>query len=104
MASLDLSAGFAGSHAQLKANIGPALVGVVIVVLIGLAFIMRHQFNNTPRDNDWTDPQQPNMNVDLPMFLGPDGDGLRGVPGQAMRTRSYPANLSEDRNSIIGWC
>lgn len=104
MASLDLSAGFAGSHAQLKANIGPALVGVGIVVLLGLAFVMRHQFSQSPRDDDWTNPHQPGTNVDIPLFLGPDGTGVRGSMDPAIRSRSYPANLTDDPNSIIGRC
>lgn len=102
MANLDLSAGFAGSHAQFKANIGPALVGVAVLVLLGLAFIMRHSFNNNPRDNDWTDPKQPDINVDLPLLLGPDGHGPRGAMDGAMRSRSYPGSLHDDHNSIIG--
>lgn len=104
MPSLDIAAGVAGSHAELKAKIGPALICVAIVALLGLAFIMRHNMQNNPRDDDWTNPHQPGTNVDIPLFMGPDGHEAPAAVGNACRSRSYPGSLTEDRNSIIGRC
>lgn len=104
MPSLDIAAGVGGSHAELKAKIGPALIVVALVVLAGVAFIMRHNMENNPRDTDWTDPHQPGQNVDLPLFLGPDGHDTPAGVGNAMRSRAYPPNLTDDHNSIIGRC
>jgi hypothetical protein len=104
MPSLDISAGVAGSHAELRAYIGPALIGVGIVVILGVSMVMRHSFNQNPRDNDWTNPQQPGENVDAPIFLGPDGEHDKAGVDPAIRERRYHANLWSDPNSIIGRC
>lgn len=104
MASLDLAAGFAGSSAEFKAKIGPALICLGLVVILGLAFIVRHSFNQHPRDEDWTNPHQPDTNVDVPLFFGADGDHDKPSVDCGMRERHYPPSLHEDPNSIIGRC
>lgn len=102
MASLDIAAGaaVAGSRAGFFVKIGPALIAVAAVAVLGLAFIMRNEFNRRPHDDNWTDPVQPEDNT--PLFIGPDQHKDPAGLDPAMRERSYPANLFEDPNSIIG--
>lgn len=66
------------------------IVLVAVATFIGVAFVVWHSWVAKEDDGDWTDPQQPEQNVDIP-YMRP------GVCTTPFRGRRYKGDISEPR-------
>lgn len=91
-----------GALARLKAI--PPWVWLLLVAVGGTVVMIWHRYYQDDQDRDWLDPQQPPVNVTIPVNAAASlGKGVGLRPYRAPKL--YPAgNLTEHPQCWVGDC
>lgn len=85
----------------------PPAMWVAAVAVVGLVFLVWHQYVLDDEDKDWTTPKETPAPANAPIPLGTEFPGTHSTgrqmaAGPGFRSRSYPATLADANFSIIG--
>lgn len=81
-----------------RARAVPVWVWFAIVAGGGLGFLVFHRYTQDQADEDWHDPHQPDLQIDVRMSSVPQPSQVRA------KSRSYPGSLASWSGCWVGDC